>query len=192
MPDKKPLSKAKARNAIKKVKKSTATAKKNLPTRPLRPREGNQNARKWDNDRLEDLAKRMLESAEKPDCWSLCQVANEVDILPNYLLELAKSYELVSVAYSKVKGILSARYSALAASGGGHGVFVMKMIPYYNKQFYDFDLALLKDQEDTKANVRIREKRELGEKIDDGNGNVLDEFDEFLQWKAARKAKKDL
>jgi hypothetical protein len=47
----------------------------------------------------------------------------------------------------------------------------------------------LKDQEDTKADVRIREKRELGEKVDDGNGNVLDEFDEFLQWKAAKKAK---
>jgi hypothetical protein len=188
MPEKKPLSKAKAKKAVKTVlSKASATAKKKLPDRPLKP-----NARKWDNDKLEDLAKRMLESAEKDDCWSLCQVANEVDILPEYLLELAKRYDAVCVGYSKVKGILSARYSALAASGGGHGVFVMKMIPYYNKQFYDFDLALLKDQEDTKANVRIREKRELGEKVDDGNGNVLDEFDEFLQWKASRKAKKDL
>jgi hypothetical protein len=189
MPEKKkPLTKAKARKAVKKVK-ATGTAKKISTARPLKPGEGNQNARKWDNEKLEDLAKRMLESVEKADCWSLCQVANEVDILPNYLLELAKSYDAVSGAYAKVKGILSARYSSLAASGGGHGVFVMKMIPYYNKQFYDFDLALLEAQEDTKANVRIREKRALAEKVDDGNGNVLDEFDEFLQWKAAKKAR---
>ena len=192
MPAKKPLSKDKAKKAVKKVKakKATGTPKKNPPERPLKPGEGNQNARKWTNDRLNDLAERMLESASKSDCWSLCQVANECDILPTALLELARSYDIVSEGYKKIKGILSARYSALAASGNGHAVFVMKMIPYYNQQFYDFDLKLLKDQEDTKANVRIREKKELAEKIEEGNGNVLDEFDEFLQWKAAKAAKK--
>jgi hypothetical protein len=195
MPEKKPLSKAKAKKAVKTVlSKASATAKKKLPDRPLKPgaKEGNQNARKWTNEKLEALAKKMIESVNNPECFSICQVGNECGILTTYLCDLARQYSIVYEAYEEVRQVLSSRYNKLGAKGSGHGAFIMKMLPYYNKQLYDFDINLLKDQENTKADVRIREKRELGEKVDDGNGNVLDEFDEFLQWKASRKAKKDL
>jgi hypothetical protein len=191
MPEKKkPLTKAKARKAVKKVK-ATGTAKKKLPDRPLKPgaKEGNQNARKWTNEKLEALAKKMLESVNNPECFSLCQVGNECGILTTYLCDLARQYSIVHEAYEEVRQTLSARYNNLGAKGSGHGAFIMKMLPYYNKQLYDFDISLLGDQENTKADVRIREKRALAEKVDDGNGNVLDEFDEFLEWKAAKKAR---
>ena len=177
MPAKKPLSKDKKAKA----KKATGTAKKKSG--------GNQYAPKWTPEKIEELSQKMLESVRMPTCWSLCQVANDVEMLVPTLLDVVKRYPVASEAYSFVRQVLSARYSELGANGGGNANYVMKMIPYYNKLLYDFDLALLKDQEDTKANVRIREKRELGEKVDDGNGNVLDEFDEFLQWKAAKKGK---
>lgn len=178
--------KAKPDKKVKAKKKTTATAKKN-PNRS-KPLFGNQNAKTWTDEDIQKLAKDIADLA--PEVCSIVEICYKLKLTQGVYYDLVERYPPVSESHNLAKAAISMKAWKQSYEGKGFPNVLTMAIKYHDVSSSKTELEQLKASENAKADVRIREKKELAEKIEEGNGNVLDEFDEFLQWKAAKAAKK--
>jgi len=177
-----------AKKTVKKVKakKATGTPKKNLKL--SKTMKGNQNAKTWTDEEIEKVAKDIAELA--PHVCSIVEICYKLRLTQGVYYDLVERYPPVSESHDLAKAAISMKAWKQSYEGKGFPNVLTMAIKYHDVSSSKTELAQLKASENAKADVRIREKKELAEKIEEGNGNVLDEFDEFLQWKAAKAAKK--
>lgn len=151
---------------------------------------GNKNAIAWAEEDLQALAEKIAESVAAPECFSLCQIATDCDMLASNLCNVVKNYKVVREAYEKARQILSSRFTELGRSGKGHSAFVMRMIPYYNQQLAQFELDLVDKQEKVKTDHKIRGQKALVEDNKEALSSIISDAAQAIQDRNA-KAKKD-
>jgi hypothetical protein len=190
MPDKKPISKSKVRKAIKKVKavkkgkvKETAKKKSNRSMNMM----GNQNSRTWLPKDIKEISNKITELA--PHVYSIVEICAKLKISQGIYYDLVDRYTSVSEAHDQAKSEISCKAWSQGFNQQGFPNILQMAIKRHDKQEVKSQLKEIEGIKQVEADIRVNEKRELAEKVDDGNGNVLDEFDEFLRWKAEKKAR---
>lgn len=156
-------------------------------------KKGNTAAQKWTPAKRKILVKKLLEAAsdeENPE-YTIKQICYRAGTPYTVAEDLIHYYKDVSDAWCEIKAILQKRWLKLAMKGEGHANVVRQFLDYHStevtKHFDDREVTQIERIEKAKTNERIREKKALAEQVNDGNANVLDDFHEFLEWKAKYK-----
>lgn len=158
-----------------------APAKKKKDPKKL----GNLNAQKYTEEDIIKIAENIKKLA--PTVCSLVEISYKLGITQSVYYDLVDRYPLVSEANDLAKAAVSVKAWRQSYEGKGFPNVMTMAIKYHDKNTQRREKEMLQEAENIKAEARIKEKKALAEQANDGNGNVLDDFHEFLEWKAKYK-----
>ena len=159
------MAKAKAKPKAKAVPKKAAPKKKRRPTpeKVKRAKNGlleNDNARKWYDEELNELADKIYAVAE--EVYSIVEVAVKVGIAYQYLIYLGRTYTAVSKALDLVGSNIAAKAWGQGFKAQGHQNILQMALKRHDKQQVEVEHA----QEAATTNMKEATKAKHG-----GNNN---------------------
>ena len=150
---------------------------------------GNQNGRTRSLEEIEEIAKQIKELA--PHVCSIVAIIAQLEISQRNYYDLVERYPSVSEAHDLAKNAISSLAWSQGFKQKGFPNILQMAIKRHDVRETPSQVKEVKDIERVKADEKIRIVKELAENIEEGNGNVLDDFFEFLEWKEEHKSNKE-